>query len=78
MGTHQDLVQGAVVLVLTVVSAGLDGAFNALVCMAVHIEFLLLIWYVTSMAINVKATHGNTFLLIAFEDFPWYHEKNTF
>ena len=50
MGAHQDLVQGAVVLVLTVVSAGLDGAFDALVCMAVHIEFLLLIWYAVSMS----------------------------
>ena len=36
MGTHQDLIQRAVVLILTVISAGLDGAFNALVCMAVH------------------------------------------
>ena len=78
VSTHQDLVQGAVVLVLTVVGAGLDGAFDALVCMAIHIEFLLLIWYVNSMTSNAKATHGNPFLLIAFEDFPWYHEKNTF
>ena len=36
MGTHQNLVQRAVVLVLTVVSARLDGAFDALVCMAIH------------------------------------------
>ena len=70
VGTHQDLVQGAVVLVLTVVGAGLDDAFDALVCMAIHIEFLLLIWYVNSMTSNAKATHGNTFLLIAIVSFP--------
>mgnify|MGYP003309930045 CR=1 FL=1 len=42
VGTHQDLVQGAVILILAVVSAGLDGAFDALVCMTVHNLFLLL------------------------------------
>ena len=36
MGTHQNPVQGAVVLGIAVVSAGLDGAFNALVGMTVH------------------------------------------
>ena len=38
MGTHQDPVQGAVVLGVAVIGAGLDGAFNALVGMAVHNE----------------------------------------
>ena len=42
VGTHQNPVQRTVVLVLAVVSAGLDGAFNALVCMTVHNLFLLL------------------------------------
>ena len=42
VGTHQDLVQGAVVLIFAVVSAVLDGTFDALVCMTVHIIFLLL------------------------------------
>ena len=41
VGTHQDAVQGAVVLGIAVVSAGLDGAFDALVCMTVHNHFLL-------------------------------------
>ena len=36
MGTHHDLVQGAVVLVLTMVGALPDGAFDALVGMTVH------------------------------------------
>ena len=36
MGTHQDAVQGAVVLGIAVVGTGLDGAFNAFVGMAIH------------------------------------------
>lgn len=36
VGTHQDLIQGAVVLILAVISAGFDGAFNTLVCMTIH------------------------------------------
>ena len=43
MGTNHDLIQGAVVLGVAVVCAGLDGAFNALVGMAIHNRFLLLI-----------------------------------
>ena len=41
VGAHQNPVQGAVVLAVAVVGAGLNGAFDALVCMAVHVEFLL-------------------------------------
>ena len=41
MGTHQDPVQGAVVGVIAVISAGLDGAFNALVGVLVHFSYLL-------------------------------------
>ena len=37
MGAHYDLVQGAVVLVLAVICAVLDGAFDALVCVTVHL-----------------------------------------
>ena len=36
MGTHQNLIQGTVILVLTMVGALLDGTFDALVCMTVH------------------------------------------
>ena len=36
MGAHQDAVQRAVVLVLTMVGTLLDGALNALVGMTVH------------------------------------------
>ena len=58
VGAHQNPVQGAVVLGVAVVSAGLDGAFNALVCMAVHSCFLLFVWYGLSMARNKKISKG--------------------
>ena len=41
MGAHQNLVQRAIVFAVAVISAGLDGTFNTLVCVAVHILFLL-------------------------------------
>ena len=41
VGTHQDAVQGAVVLAVAVVSTGLHGTLDTLVCMAVHCHFLL-------------------------------------
>ena len=42
MGTHQNAIQGAVVLAVAMVCAGLYGAFDGLVSMAVHCAFLLL------------------------------------
>jgi hypothetical protein len=44
MGTHQNPIQGAVVLAVAVVSALLNGAFDALVCMAIHSCFPPLFW----------------------------------
>ena len=41
MSADHDAIQGAVVLSVAVMSTGLDGAFDALVCMAVHTHFLL-------------------------------------
>ena len=41
VGAHQNAVQRAVVLVLTVVCALLDGALDTLVGMTVHFHFLL-------------------------------------
>ena len=55
VGTHQNPVQRAVVLGIAVVSAGLDGAFNALVCMAVHKKILLFVWYGLSMSRTRKS-----------------------
>ena len=42
VGAHQDAVQGAVVLGVAMVSAGLDGTLNALVGVTIHVLFLLL------------------------------------
>ena len=50
MGTHQDTVQRAVVLIVAVISAGLNGAFDALVCIVVHKNSLLLFRFRHSMA----------------------------
>ena len=36
VSAHQNSVQRAVVLGVAVIGAGLDGAFDALICMAVH------------------------------------------
>ena len=44
MGSHQDPVQRAVVLVLAVICALLDGTFDALVGIVIHKEILLFIW----------------------------------
>ena len=41
--TNQDTLQRAVVGIITVVGALMNGAFDALVCMAAHKQFLLLI-----------------------------------
>ena len=41
VGTHQNLVQRAVIFGVAMVGAGLDGAFDALVSIAVHVLFLL-------------------------------------
>jgi len=41
MGTHHDPVQGAIVLILTMVSALADSTFNGFVGMAVHKNSLL-------------------------------------
>ena len=50
VGAHQDLVQRAVVLSVAVVSAGLDGAFDTLVGIAVHCDILLFFEIGVSMA----------------------------
>jgi hypothetical protein len=44
MGTHQDLVQGTVILMAAMVGTLLNGTFDALVCVAIHNERPPLIW----------------------------------
>ena len=39
VGANQDPVQGAVILAVAVISAGLNGAFDALVSIVVHKSF---------------------------------------
>jgi len=52
VGTHQDPIQRAVVLVLAVVCALLNGAFDALVGIAVHKSCLLFFFgFGTSMGV---------------------------
>jgi len=41
VGANQNTVQSAEICILAVVSALLNGAFDALVCFAIHSEFLL-------------------------------------
>ena len=41
VGADQDAVQSAVVGILAVVSALMNGAFNTLVCFTIHVSFLL-------------------------------------
>ena len=60
MGTHQDLIQGAVVLALAVVCALLNGAFDGLVCIAIHVFFLLLIDFGLSMCGIYQFIQENT------------------
>ena len=66
MGADHDAVQRAIVFGIAVVSAGLYGAFNALIRMAVHDSFLLLIGFGISMAPENEFSHGKDFLKIAF------------
>ena len=49
VGAHQNLVQRAVVLVLAVVCAVLNGTFDTLVSVVVHLKILLFVWFVCSM-----------------------------
>ena len=66
MGTHQNPVQGAVILAVAVVCAGLDSTFDALVCMAVHKRILLFVWYGISMAGSQKGIQEKTVNLAFF------------
>ena len=61
MGTHQDPVQRAVIFAVAVVSTGLDGAFDALICMAVHVNFLLLFGLQPQYARRNSVYAGNGF-----------------
>ena len=59
MGTNQNLVQGAVVLMAAMVGALLDGAFDALVCMTVHKKASFEIGFGNSMVCFLKTIPEN-------------------
>ena len=63
VSTHQNPVQRAVVLVLAVISALLDGTLDALVGMAVHGHFLLLNGFDPSMATGREIIQENVSFL---------------
>jgi len=71
VGAHQDPVQRAVVLVLTVVCALMDGAFDALVGIAVHGIRLLFSEFLPSMTPEKETIQG-IFSCIAFYSVMWY------
>ena len=50
MGADQNSVQRAVVLSIAVISAGLNGTLDALVCIVIHSFFLLLFGFRLSMS----------------------------
>ena len=54
VGAHENPIQRAVVLVLTVMGALVHGAFDALVGMTIHCFFLLLNEFGLSMAVTEK------------------------
>ena len=41
MGANQNTLQGTVICILAVMGALLNGTFNTLVCVTVHVRFLL-------------------------------------
>ena len=55
MGAHQNPVQRTVVLVLAMVCTLLNGAFNTLVCVTVHISLLLQSEFSGSMRKKMKS-----------------------
>ena len=70
MGTNQNAVQRAVVLTVAMICAGLDGAFDALVCVAVH-DFLLLL--LDSSLVWLKCAERNMVKSSFSLHFTWWH-----
>ena len=66
VGTHQDPLQRAVVSILAVVCTLRNGALNALVCVTVHIQFLLPFSFGISMAQQAKTIQANFSYIFVF------------
>lgn len=58
VGAHHNVIQGAVILAAAVVGALLNGAFDGLVCMAIHDHNLLLFGFCLSMAGKIGLIQG--------------------
>ena len=71
VGTYQNPIQRTVVLTLAMIGALLDGTLDALVGMAVHGHFLLLIGFGNSMVSHEKLIQEK-FPNVAFCRFVWY------
>ena len=67
MGAHQNAIQRAVVLAVAVVCARLNGAFDALICIAVHSSFLLLLNSALVWIITAKRNMGKFSFSLLFE-----------
>ena len=71
VGTHQDAVQGAVILVATMVGALLDSTLDALVCMTVHRKASFEIGFCSSMDSRVESIQ-ESFSKLAKMTLLWY------
>jgi len=67
VGAHKDPLQRAVVCLIAVMSALMNGAFDALVCVAIHNLFLLFLCDVVSM--TKKKRSIRQFFYAHFRDF---------
>ena len=76
MGAHQDSIQGAVVFGIAVVSALLNGAFDALICVAIHNVLPPSFEFGFSMAFPMGKNRGKIFLFIAIIIPAWYDKEN--
>ena len=73
VSAHQDAVQGAEVLSVAVICAGLNGAFDALVCIGVHIRSLLIFEIAVIMACKCKNMRRFSFAAIDFFRIAMYN-----
>ena len=77
MGAHQDSVQRAVVCVVAVVCAGLDGAFDALIGLFVHAVFLLFCEITASMPHSVQVMRRKKGALSGTQQTYYTKQKRT-
>ena len=71
VGTNQDAVQGAVVLVAAMVGTLLDGTLDALVCMTIHRKASFDIGFCNSMGPGGESMQGS-FSKLAKMTLLWY------